>query len=155
MADHLHTQLAQAVSDVVASSEVSLVNGRSFPYQVYPVEVGDLPYGSVWIPREETQRESGDGGGATTLVESTVEVRVAIFTDGEESEIEDRLNQGMLQVQIALADGVQLASGEVDLDFRGCDKSFERGDLPYGQVLMRFEAEVAYLKNDPTRLAWQ
>jgi hypothetical protein len=151
---HLHTQIAQAARDALASSAVASLAGRAFAYQVYPTDRAELPYGCAWVPREETQRESGDGD-VLSLVESIVELRVALFVTGEEGEIEDLLEASMLEVQQVLADGLEIASGEVDLDFQGCDKSYERGDLPYGQAVLRFDAEVAYLKGNPAELAWR
>lgn len=153
MAEHLHTQIAEAVKVVLESSAVGSIGGRAFGRRVYPGQQTELPYGCTWVPREEVQRESG-AGGTDTGVESLAEVLIALFYEGEEGELESLMNAGMLEVQIALAPGVQLSSGLVHLDFKGVDKTFERGDVPYGEVLLRYNAEIAYDAGDPTRLAW-
>lgn len=155
MAEHLHTQIVNKVADVLRDSVVPSINGTVFPYRVYPANVADLPYGSVWAPHSEVHRESGDGG-SDDLVEEVVDVMVALFFEGEESTLEGLMNQGMLEAQVALAGGVVLSGGDtiVGLDFRGCEKTMERGDLPYGEVQLKFGAEICYARGDPTRLAW-
>jgi hypothetical protein len=153
MADDLHTQIVDAVKAALDSSDVPSIE-NVFGFLVHAQDPGLMPYLSVWAPREDVQRESG-GGGEDTLTESLLELRVAGFVKVEDPE--PVLNQIKIEVQRALAAGVQIGGVQVNLDYRGCEKTYEgrEADQDYSEIEMRFEAEIAYEAGAPDVLAWQ
>jgi len=152
VADHLHTQIAQAAAARLNSSDVPSANGAVKPYRVHPINPGDLPYGSAWVPAEEPLDEAGDGDDEDLIV-AVATLMVAWFVKSESPE--PLLNQFLLETQQALAGGLALGGQQLQLVWRGCEKTYEGADQDYSEIAIQYDVEIAYNKGTPDVLAWQ
>ena len=137
MAYHVRRQLRDAIE--TALTGLASTGAHVFKSRVYPLQAEDLP-GLRFFTNDETA--TGLTVTNPTSYERDLEVVVEACVR-QADDMDDELDQIMLEVETALADGVALGGRTVWVNYGGC--SIEMDDTaqqPQGVARMTFTAKL-------------
>lgn len=148
MAVHVRTQVRDAA--VVALTGLATTGARVFKSRVYPAQDHEMPCLLVYMQGDFADPQTLD---VPEYQRRTAELRVEglAFPD---TDMEDKLNQIGLEVEIALAPGLVVDSKLLVCTYVGSDTVLRgpEGAMEMGAIVVRFATDLLTLASNPDAL---
>ncbi len=147
MADHLHTQIRNALKTALGGLVTSA--SRVYANRLQPMADANLPGLRIYADDEQAEAQTVH---APYLAERRLQVVVECCAK-HATVLDDTLDLMSKEVEIALAAGITVAGRVLDVVYTGMNFDDEQSDKPVGVKRLQFSITYTAMSNAPDTLS--